>query len=200
MNLWLKDGAKKLGMIWTWKPEAEKDALLHLQAAALHLWLQHELYQYNCNNFSTKSVQRLGHMTTVTDTSFGHAVCLSSLLSISRVLFLLLWATQSKNHMMCVLGMCRMYVIHTSSPTDSQAWTTSVTSSAHNRVRMLLWILLCKWSKMKTIKARTKPEARAFSFPLAKQKMSRLIFRILVHEHRCQNSLLPLSKTSFHVF
>lgn len=91
MNLWLKDGAKKLGMRWTWKQKAEKAALLCLQGAALHVWLQPELYQYNCNNFSTKSIQRFSHMMIVTDTSFGHAVCLFSLMSISQVLFLLLW-------------------------------------------------------------------------------------------------------------
>lgn len=138
MNLWLRDSAKKLGMRWTRRQEAEKDALLHLQAAAWHLWLQPELYQYNCNNFSTKSMQRFGHMVTITDISFGHAVCLSSLTSINQILFLLLWAIQSKNHTMCVLGMCRMYVIHTSSQTDSQAWSIPITSSAHIRDWMLL--------------------------------------------------------------
>lgn len=52
---------KNLGMRWTRKQEAEKDALLHLQAAALHLWLQPELYQYNCNNFNTKSIEIWSH-------------------------------------------------------------------------------------------------------------------------------------------
>lgn len=101
---------KNLGMRWTWKQEAEKDALLHLQAAALHLWLQPELYQFNCNNFNTKSIQRFGHMITVTDISFGHAVCLVSLTSINQFFFLLLWAIQSKNHTMCGLGMCRISI------------------------------------------------------------------------------------------
>lgn len=37
MNLWLKDGAKKLVMILTRKQEAEKNALLHPQGTPLHL-------------------------------------------------------------------------------------------------------------------------------------------------------------------
>lgn len=148
--------------------------------------------------FSAQNLYRdLVKWWTVTDISFRHAVCLFSLMSINWVLFLLSWAPQSKHRTM---GRCRMYVIHTHSQTDSQAWTTSITSSARIRVWMLLWTLLCKWSKMKTIIAHTKPEARAFSFPLAKQKMSRLISRILVHEYRCQKSLFPLSKAYFHVF
>jgi len=36
-NLRLKDGAKKLGTVFTQKQEAEKDALLHLQATPLRL-------------------------------------------------------------------------------------------------------------------------------------------------------------------
>ena len=37
VNLWLKNGVKKLAMASTRKQEAEKDVLSHLQATALYL-------------------------------------------------------------------------------------------------------------------------------------------------------------------
>lgn len=136
MNLWLKDSARKRRMVFTQKQEAKEDALLHLQATALYLWLQHELYQCNCNNFGTKSVQRLsfGHMMKGIFINFGHAVYVFSLLSVKHVLFLYCGQLSlSTTQCMPWATVGYMSSIPYGQP-DSWAWPVSNTSSASSWV------------------------------------------------------------------
>lgn len=76
MNLWLKDSAKKLGMRWTCKQEAEKDACDTSKQ---------QLCTCDCSLSSVSTTATISaqnpYMMTVTDISFRHAFWLSSLIS-----------------------------------------------------------------------------------------------------------------------
>lgn len=174
MNLWLKDSAKKRRRVFTGKQEAKEDAILHLQATALYLWLQHELCLYNYSNFGTKSVQRLsfGHIKKGIFIDFGHAVYAFSLLSVSQVLFpycgqLSLSTTQC----MPWASVGYMSSIPYGQP-DSWAWPISNTSSAS------IWVLGYSFGfsfanevKWKPLKFAQSQRLGHSSLPLPKRKL-----------------------------
>lgn len=108
MNLWLKDSEKKLGMRWSWKQEAEKDACYTSK---------HQLCTCHCSLSSTHTTATISAQNPYGefwshDDSNRHqlwARSLSVFPNINQVVFLLLWAIQSKNHAMCVLGMLSIH-------------------------------------------------------------------------------------------
>lgn len=155
MNLWLKDSAKKLGMN---EPESRRQRRMPVTpprssfASVTAAWappVQLQQFQHKIHT------EIWSH-----DDSNRHqlwACSLSVFPNITQVVFLLLWQFSLR----ILQYVCPGHVIHTSSQTPRLE--PSLLLHEHVlRVWMLLWVLLCKWSKMKTIKARTKPETRAF--------------------------------------